>query len=266
MHRNLSSSVIAQCGDKRSRARRSIAASIVMLMGSMTSEGALAQANSAADSGDIVVTARKREERLIDVPISVAAISGAQLENNFVANVDGLFGKIPSLYFSSNLLSPGKDFVNLVIRGIGAQSAGTPAVATIVDGVYVPALSFDIEFMDVERVEVLRGPQGTLFGRNTQGGALNIVLRRPDEQTRGRVALTYDEFNTARVQAGISGPIGGVFSGGASIDYEQSDGYLVNRIIPAALGSTGSVDAADYRRIAGLSVVMTFGTFGGVIV
>ncbi|ARR55060.1 TonB-dependent receptor [Rhizorhabdus wittichii DC-6] len=210
-----------------------------------------AAAQGAGSDGDIIVTARKREERMIDVPVSVAAITGPLLEKNRVANVDNLIGNVPSLYFSSNALSPGKDFINLVIRGIGAQSAGSPAVATIVDGVYVPALSFDIQFMDVERVEVLRGPQGTLFGRNTEGGALNIVLRRPDERTRGRIALTYDEFDTARAQAGMSGQLAEGLFGSASLDFEQSDGYLKNRVIPAALGLSGSIKANDYRKLSG---------------
>ncbi|MEZ5737444.1 MAG: TonB-dependent receptor [Novosphingobium sp.] len=203
------------------------------------------------DGNAITVTARKREERLIDVPISVTALSGEALEARQINDVTSLVGKTPSLYSSSNLLSPGKDFINLVIRGIGAQSAGTPAVATIVDGVYVPALSFDIGFMDVERVEVLRGPQGTLFGRNTEGGALNIVLRRPDEFARGKVALSYDTFNTVRAQAALSGPLADTIFAAASLDFENSDGYLDNPVLPAQNGLSGTVPADDFRKFSG---------------
>jgi len=203
---------------------------------------------------EIVVTARKREERLLDVPLSVQAFSGQTLAENRIDNVEDLIGKVPNLFLSSNPLSPGKDFLNLVIRGVGAQSAGTPAVGTFVDGVYVPALSFDIAFMDVERVEVLRGPQGTLFGRNTQGGALNIVLKRPDEILRGKVALTFDEFDTARAQAAVSGPLKENIFGSIAVDFENSDGYLKNSVVASVAGAgvrSPTVSANDDRRAAG---------------
>jgi len=203
---------------------------------------------------EIVVTARRREERFLDVPLSVQAFSGLTLAENRIDNVEDLIGRVPNLSLSSNALSPGKDFLNIVIRGVGAQSAGTPAVGTFVDGVYVPALSFDIAFMDVERVEVLRGPQGTLFGRNTQGGALNIVLKRPDETVRGKVALTYDEFETARAQAMISGPLKENVYGSIAVDYANSDGYLKNSVVARAAGAAArspTVSANDDRRVAG---------------
>lgn len=204
--------------------------------------------------GEIVVTARKREERLLDVPLSVQAFSAMTLDEHRIDNVQGLIGIVPNLSISSNLLSPGKDFLNLVIRGVGAQSAGAPAVGTFVDGVYVPALSFDIGFMDVERVEVLRGPQGSLFGRNTEGGALNIVLRRPSDETHGKIALTYDEFNTIRGQARIGGAVSDKLFGTAAVDLESSDGFLRNREVTTSAGAgpkSFSVPADDYRRFAG---------------
>jgi len=202
---------------------------------------------------EIVVTARKREERFLDVPLSVQAYSGEALALERIDNVEGLIGRVPNLSISSNALSPGKDFLNLVIRGVGAQSAGTPAVGTFVDGAYVPALSFDIAFMDVERIEILRGPQGTLFGRNTQGGALNIVLKRPDEILRGKVALSYDEFETARAQAAVSGPLADNFFASVAVDYENSDGYLKNPVVSSVAGANArstAVSANDYRRMA----------------
>lgn len=75
---------------------------------------------------EVIFTARKREERLIDTPVTVQAVSSETLEKSRVENVNDLYGTIPTLYLSSNLLSPGKDFLNLAIRGIGAQSAGSP--------------------------------------------------------------------------------------------------------------------------------------------
>jgi len=214
---------------------------------------ALAQANVSAEHvEEVIVTARKREERLLDVPLSVEVIGGPDIAKQFIDNVSDLVGRVPNLYFSSNVLSPGKDFLNLVIRGVGAQGAGTPAVGTFVDGAYVPALAFDTDFMDVERVEVLRGPQGTLFGRNTEGGALSIVLRRPDADLRRSLAMTYDEFETVRAQATLTGPLSDTWFGALAGDIESSDGYLRNPVIAQHNGgSSRDADANDYRRFSG---------------
>ncbi|MGQ0834026.1 MAG: TonB-dependent receptor [Gammaproteobacteria bacterium] len=216
-------------------------------------QGEGAQAGGARALEEVIVTARKREERSQDVPLSLQSFSGDSLSENRTDNVEELIGTVPNLYASSNLLSPGKDFVNLVIRGIGAQSAGAPAVGTFVDGVYLPALSFDIGFLDVERAEILRGPQGTLFGRNTEGGALNIILRRPDERTQASAALTYDTFQTVRGQGSASGSLGkGLFATGA-VDIESSEGFLRNRaVVESAGGGAGAsaTSADDYDRYA----------------
>ncbi|UTW58807.1 TonB-dependent receptor [Kordiimonas sp. SCSIO 12603] len=211
-----------------------------------------------SDSGlvieNIVISARKRQESLQEVPLSVQAITGDKLENERIDNVENLIGRVPNLSLSSNLLSPGNDFLNIVIRGVGSQSAGAPAVGTFVDGAFVPALSFDIGFLDVERIEVLRGPQSTLFGRNTQGGALNIVLKRPDEETTGKVAFTVDEFETVRAQGAISGQISENWFGSAAIDVSRTDGYLENPVLANQNGANGngrSVSANDGSKFSG---------------
>lgn len=202
---------------------------------------------------EIIVSARKRQESLLDVPMSVQVYSGEHIELERINNVDGLIGRVPNLSLSSNILSPGKDFLNIVIRGVGAQSAGTPAVGTFVDGAFVPALSFDIGFMDVERVEVLKGPQGTLFGRNTIGGALNIVLRRPNEEFRAKTAFTYDEFESLRGQAALSGPLSSNWFGSVALDVSRTDGFLENPVVAdfaGAIGSGSPVPANNYSRWA----------------
>ncbi len=201
----------------------------------------------------IVVSARKRQESLQEVPLSVQAFTGNHIENARIDNVENLIGRVPNLSISSNLLSPGSDFLNIVIRGVGSQSAGAPAVGTFVDGAFVPSLSFDIGFLDVERIEVLKGPQGTLFGRNTEGGALNIVLKRPDEETHGKIAFTYDEFETLRGQASISGPINEAWFGSVAVDVSRTDGFLINPVVADAAGAQGrgrSVPANDNSRFS----------------
>jgi iron complex outermembrane receptor protein len=125
---------------------------------------------------EVIVTARKREERLQDVPVSVAVLRAGEIELNRISNVTDAFGRIPGLYLSGNVLSPSRAYSKLNIRGIGTLSNTEPGVAVIVDGVYAPALSFDLDFIEVERIEVLRGPQGSLFGRNTEGGVINIHI------------------------------------------------------------------------------------------
>ncbi|MDE0002771.1 MAG: TonB-dependent receptor plug domain-containing protein [Rhodospirillaceae bacterium] len=198
---------------------------------------------------EVIVTARKRVESRRDVPLSIQTYSGDELEQDRIDNVEDLVGRTPGLSLSSNLLSPGSDFLNVVIRGIGAQSAGAPAVGTYVDGAFVPSLSFDISFLDVEQVEVLKGPQGTLFGRNTQGGALNIVTRRPDEELRGRVAVTYDEFETVDVRGSLSGPIADNLFASFAANVQGTDGFLVNPVVADAEGARGhsrSVPANDH--------------------
>jgi iron complex outermembrane recepter protein len=216
-------------------------------------DAAVAAVPSSVD--ELVVTARLRPERVIDVPLSVQALNATTLQQKRIENVNDLYAVAPNLYFSSNLLSPGRDFINLVVRGVGAESAGQPAVATIVDGVYQPSLAFDTAFLGADRVELLRGPQGTLFGRNTEGGALNIVLHRPGDQLEGRVAVTVDTLETARLQGSLSGPLGGGFSGGIAIDALTTNGYLSNPQIATATAAgvqskPSKVSADDDRKLA----------------
>jgi len=217
-------------------------ASLNPIASNVMAQSESADTDRSVDLEEVVVTARKREESLQDVPLSIQAYSGEDLALGGVDNVENLVGKTPNLSLSSNLLSPGNDFLNIVIRGVGSQSAGAPAVGTFVDGAFVPSLAFDIGFLDVERVEVLRGPQGTLFGRNTQGGALNIVVRRPDEEFRGKVALSYDEFDTVRAQAAFSGQLAENFYAGIAVDISRTDGFLENPVLGAA-GRSSSVPA-----------------------
>jgi iron complex outermembrane receptor protein len=260
------------------RARRSRSASIVatLLTTASSLSVALAQVSNTpppASSGantlapespaesapiqldQIVVTARKRKEDLVDVPLTVQAFGAEQITANRIDSSTDLVGDVPSLYFSSNLLSPGRDFLNLVVRGIGAQSEGSPAVPTFVDGVYAPSLAFDMDFIDPERVEVLQGPQGTLFGRNAEGGALNIVLKRPDNDFEAKTSFSDDTLNTPRAQASVSGPLveDKLFALVAG-DVSSSQGFLQDCVIARQVGaaSTGSCESADsYTRESG---------------
>ena len=134
---------------------------------------------NAGDDTTIVVTAQKRSENVQDVPISIAAFSGATLEKNNVVNLEGLTKITPNLSVAKGAQT---SYVRLAIRGIGAASNTTvePSVAVFLDGAYVPRVGAVISsLLDMESVEVLRGPQGTLFGRNASVGAVSFHTARP---------------------------------------------------------------------------------------
>lgn len=164
----------------------------------------------AVDENIIIVTATRRAQDVQDIPIAVTAVSGEQLDQQGVVNVQNIGSVSPS--FSTSNAQTASGTVVLRIRGIGTTSNNIgfeSAVGIFVDGAYQsrPGVALG-EFVDVERVEVLRGPQGTLFGRNTSAGALNITNRRPDlSEFGGFVNATYGNFNLVNVQGAINAPL-----------------------------------------------------------
>jgi len=161
-----------------------------------------AQNSNAPTLTEIVVTAQKREERLLDAPLSVSALSADELEARRISSIKDLQdGAIPSLQVLP--LSGRASAVSLSMRGIDSgdptQISQDPAFGMYVDGVYLGRVQgLGLELMDIERIEVMRGPQGTLFGRNSVGGAMNVISRRPsgEFQVRQRVGVgNYGERN-----------------------------------------------------------------------
>jgi iron complex outermembrane receptor protein len=203
-------------GLTNARAKRKFAQSlgVLALVGSLAVPGVAHAQQATAEPGDedVVVTARKREERLQDVPIAVTALSADALQTAGAVNTQDLARLSPGLFYSAFTPS----IPNLFVRGIGTRSydAGAESsVGTFVDGVYIARFGSQIQDLaDVQRVEVLRGPQGALFGRNTIGGAINIVTRQPTDEFRADLAVTYgqaDHFggDEAGVTALVSGPL-----------------------------------------------------------
>jgi len=162
-----------------------------------------------ADSGTIIVTARRRSESLQDVPLAVSIVDSATLEASGTFNVNRLQQIAPTLQFYSS--NPRNTAVN--IRGLGSPFGLTndgieQGVGIYIDGVYyarVAASTFD--FLDVDRIEVLRGPQGTLYGKNTTSGALNITTRRPTFDFEGRAELSFGNLGYVQAKGALSGPI-----------------------------------------------------------
>jgi iron complex outermembrane receptor protein len=160
---------------------------------------------------EIVVTAQHRNERMQDVPIAVSAIGGEALTKSGVASVQDLAGAVPGLVVSKSVsygLAP------IAIRGIGGPVGGgslltDQPVAVYVDGVYVRALGQSTsDFFDVDRIQVLRGPQGTLYGRNSTAGAMLIESRRADaEAVSGNVSASYGSFDQLKLSGAINLPL-----------------------------------------------------------
>jgi iron complex outermembrane receptor protein len=162
---------------------------------------------------EIVVTARKREESLQTVPLSVAAVSGEELERRSVDSLGDLSQFTPNFTFSQTP-NGGSAAGVAFIRGVGqldAHSAYDPAVGIYIDGVYFGRMyGNNFDMLDVERVEVLRGPQGTLFGKNTSGGAISVVTRAPDlaaDDMSGRVQLTGGSRDRLNALASVNIPL-----------------------------------------------------------
>lgn len=178
--------------------------------------------------GDIVVTARKRTERLQDVPVAVSAVKGDALLTQGAINVQDVSRVAPGLFYQS--IEPSRP--NIYLRGIGTRSfdAGAESsIGTFIDGVYIGRFGGQIaNLVGVDRVEVLKGPQGALFGRNTIGGAINITTKKPGDEFEARVTGTYDRQSHFNSDGGggsalISGPIVegklfALFSGGYNRD------------------------------------------------
>jgi iron complex outermembrane receptor protein len=180
---------------------------------------------------EVIVTARKRTEALQDVPLSISAVSSAELDRRNVQDVTNLYAQVPGLFTSPGSVSYSSDLTYLTMRGVGFNAGLEPAVGVFIDGMYQPQIGFDTAMLDLQRVEVLRGPQGTLFGRNTQGGAVNMITRKPGEALHGHLSADAASLGTFRALAAIDGPIAGQLYGGISATYGRSDGFIYNPIL-----------------------------------
>jgi iron complex outermembrane receptor protein len=167
-------------------------------------------ADEAGEGNELVVIARKREERVVDVPIAVTAMSEATLEKLGANDLSGVQGSVPNVNIVQGRGSASS--ANMFIRGIGQPDAlqtFDPAVGMYVDGVYMSRIQGALlNLFDVQRIEVLRGPQGTLYGKNTIGGAVNIVSKKPDLDTlKAEGAFTFGRFNEVTAKGYVSAPL-----------------------------------------------------------
>ena len=182
----------------------------------------------APSGSDIVVTARRREERLQDVPIAVSAVDASALDSRGLDNVTQISQIAPNIQFT-----PGQGGnsggIAPFIRGVGENDfiiTSDPAVGVYIDGVYVArTFGATTELLGIDRIEVLRGPQGTLFGKNTVGGAINIVSAVPGREQKIEADLRYGSFNTVRGRVYAETPLSDSWSLGVAALGEFGEGW-----------------------------------------
>ncbi len=176
---------------------------------------------------EVVVTARRRSESLQDVPIAVTALSGDALTLKGASDITELAQAVPSVTLEPSRAT--NTTLTAFIRGIGQQDplAGfEQGVGLYMDDVYMARPQGNVvDIYDVERIEVLRGPQGTLYGRNTMGGAIRYVTRRLDEEFGGNVKATYGDYGQVDLVGTVNVPLGDSFRVGGTVASFQRDGY-----------------------------------------
>jgi iron complex outermembrane receptor protein len=234
--------------------------SLTLLAGALPLQTALA-ANILEET---VVTAQKREEKLQDVPLAVTAFTGAQMAAMGVQESYDIATFTPGVHISGNLAGQNTQFS---IRGVTQNDFNdiieSPNAVYLDEGYIAIAQGQTFAVFDIDRVEILKGPQGTLFGRNATGGAVNYVSSKPDyEKFGGYMDFTAGQFdvpndaNRYTVEAAVTGPIGDSAAGRLAIRYNQQDAYLENKYPDAPLFNPGpgpgeGADLGDDDTIAG---------------
>ena len=190
----------------------------------------IAFSTSAQDSPrleELIVTSQKRTESLQEVPLSVATISGEKLESAGIENLGDLTVHLPNLHFTETGFS-----TQVRVRGIGSDNSQgfEQSVGMYIDGIYYGrAQLFRAPLMDMQRAELLRGPQSTLFGKNSIAGALNLTTAAPTDELEGKVSISQEtEFNTTEINGVISGPLTENLQARLAVRQLTDDGYSYN--------------------------------------
>lgn len=183
------------------------------------------QADAAAATGDIVVTAQRTETLLSKTPVAVTAIGAEELQRRNVANPADLGDLAPNLSVVRN------NGLQITIRGVTSNDnteKGDPSAAFLLDGIYIARpQAQEVSFYDIQRVEVLRGPQGTLYGRNTTAGVINVITNKPKDYFEAAGNFTYGNFDTVRADAMINIPASDAVAFRLAGAVEKRDSYLV---------------------------------------
>lgn len=215
-------------------------------------EAAQDAVDSGSGIGEIVVTAQKRSENIQDVPIAISALGSQYLESRGVTSIDNLGTLAPNVKFERAPSS--KTISQIAIRGsvtINPAITWEPAVGLYLNGVYIAKAQGSIfDVADLERVEILRGPQGTLYGRNALAGAVNLIPKAPSGEAGGRAEVSYGNYNDLRLKGVIDLPRMGILTAKVSGQYVRRDGLVdivpnpvagVVTALPNVVGETDTV-------------------------
>ncbi|SNS24117.1 iron complex outermembrane recepter protein [Sphingomonas laterariae] len=217
---------------------------------------------TAAETGlsDIIVTARKREENLQSTPLSVSALSGDALDKAGIDEFYEIAGRIPGFTINpDNVTEP-----NIFLRGIGTDiesAASSAAIGFFLNDVYLPrAQGTAIELVDMDRVEIVRGPQGTLYGKNVVGGAINYVTRKPTQEFRAGGQVGFGNYDSFELKAHAGGGLADGLSGSIAAVSRRHDGYAFNTFTGndiEDLNSFGILGQLRYQPNEDLDILLT---------
>lgn len=208
--------------------KRSIAPSLATALGVLAAfTGGVAQ----AALEEVVVTAQRREQNLQDVGISVTAFSEEMVRNMGFENTVDVTQMTPNLNYTTPQADSSQ--VNFFLRGVGLNDfadAQENPVAVYVDDVYKPAMGgLALQLFDIQRIEVLRGPQGALFGRNSTGGVIHYVTKRPSDVFDAYADASYGDYDQVKAEGAVGGPLADGVMGRLSLGYNHHDGWTKNR-------------------------------------
>lgn len=204
----------------------------VPLMPSMAMGQSDQEDGSGAMLEEVIVTAQRREQSIQEVPMAISAFDTEQLRELQADNLDSLQGAVPNLNLVQGRGS--NSSVNAFIRGVGQPDAlqtFDPAVGIYLDDVYMARIQGALfKLYDIERIEVLRGPQGTLYGKNTPGGAIRLVTRTPGQEREARASLLLGNYDRIQASAYLSAPVNDDFAMSLSVLHDQRDGFVTDPV------------------------------------
>ena len=214
----------------------------VLIPGAAVAQSAPEAAATSGPIEEILVTARKRTETLQDTPVAVTAVTADQIQDYGIQSLADISKMTAGLLFDSEFTRGAN---RPVIRG-QANILGASGVSYFIDGVYISGSIDDYDLNDVERVEIVKGPQSALYGRNTYSGAINLVTRSPSDEMRAAVEAQIADDEEVLVRASISGPISDTVAGGLTLRHYEMGGHVTNQFDGKDIGEQQS------RSISGL--------------
>ena len=215
----------------RSHITRLLAVTGCLFLPLATQTAAAAQEDTTGKIEEVIVTAQYREQSIQDIPISISTLSGEELTAANIFDAASLAANIPG--FSYGEFAPGQALLSF--RGVSSSDDGAGldnSVTLFLDGVYIgrnAGINFDM--FDLERIEVLKGPQGTLFGRNAIGGAINVVTLKPTQEFQGKAAVTAGNEGILRYQAFVTGGLTENLSAKIVVNHREHDGFVRNKLL-----------------------------------